>query len=67
MCTHKYEVVRLYINHTNGLSKEKSSEPFEMSQEWPCKLSQMVHAPEASILLCAWAIHFWPDKIRAIH
>lgn len=67
VCTHKCEVVHLYINHTNCLNKGKSSEPFEMSQEWPCMLSQMVHAPEASILLCAWAIHFGPDKRRAIH
>lgn len=67
MCTHKYEAVRLYINHTNCLHKEKSSVPFEMSQEWPCTSSHMVHAPEGSILLCAWAIHFGPDKRRTLH
>lgn len=43
--TNKYEVMHLYINNTDCLTKSKSSEPSEMFQEQPCLLSQMVPPP----------------------
>lgn len=41
MCTHNCEVMHLYKNNTNFLNKGKSSGHFEVSQEWPCVLSQV--------------------------
>lgn len=41
-CPNEDEVMHLYINNTNCLTKRKSLEPFEMFQEQPCMLSQMV-------------------------
>lgn len=37
---HDYEAMPSHINHTSCLNKRESSERVEMSQEWPCALSE---------------------------